>query len=114
MIKEAIGFGNTIDEAREDAILKLGAAEDADVQFDVITFPKKKTLGLFGGRKAEVKAFIELPDIKPKHEKKKNDKANKPVEKAKTINTIGIISVSLKVRQKHLKKAMPLKNTVRL
>ena len=83
MIKEAIGFGNTIDEAREDAILKLGAAEDADVQFDVITFPKKKTLGLFGGRKAEVKAFIELPDIKPKHEKKKNDKANKPVEKAK-------------------------------
>ena len=83
MIKEAIGFGNTIDEAREDAILELGAAEDADVQFDVITFPKKKTLGLFGGRKAEVKAFIELPDIKPKHEKKKNDKANKPVEKAK-------------------------------
>ena len=83
MIKEAIGFGNTIDEAREDAILKLAAAEDADVQFEVITFPKKKTLGLFGGRKAEVKAFIELPDIKPKHEKKKNDKINKPAEKAK-------------------------------
>lgn len=79
MIKEAIGTGLTIDEAREDAALKLGAAEDADVQFEVITFPKKKTLGLFGGCKAEVKAFIELPDEKPK---KKNDKkANKPVEK---------------------------------
>ena len=79
MIKEAIGTGLTIDEAREDAALKLGAAVDADVQFEVITFPKKKTLGLFGGCKAEVKAFIELPDEKPK---KKNDKkANKPVEK---------------------------------
>ncbi len=79
MIKEAIGTGLTIDEAREDAALKLGAAEDADVQFEVITFPKKKTLGLFGGCKAEVKAFIELPDEKPK--KKHDKKANKPVEK---------------------------------
>ncbi len=80
MIKEAIGFGDTIDEAREDAALKLAAAEDADVQFEVVTFPKKKTLGLFGGCKAEVKAFIELPDIKPKHEKKKSEKskAGKP------------------------------------
>lgn len=79
MIREAIGTGLTIDEAREDAILKLGAAEDADVQFEVITFPKKKTLGLFGGCKAEVKAFIELPDEKPK---KKDKKASKPpVEK---------------------------------
>lgn len=79
MIKEAIGTGLTIDEAREDATLKLGAAADADVQFEVITFPKKKTLGLFGGCKAEVKAFIELPDEKPK--KKQDKKANKPAEK---------------------------------
>ena len=86
MIKEAMGFGDTIDEAREDAALKLGAAEDADVQFEVVTFPKKKTLGLFGGSKAEVRAFVELPDIKPKKEKKKAEKvkANKPApEKSK-------------------------------
>ena len=75
MIKEAIGTGLTIDEARENAALKLGASDDADVQFEVITFPKKKTLGLFGGAKAEVKAFIELPDEKPK---KKNDKKANP------------------------------------
>ena len=74
MIKEAIGTGLTIDEAREDAALKLGAADDADVQFEVITFPKKKTLGLFGGCKAEVKAFIELPDEKPKKKQDKNGK----------------------------------------
>ena len=79
MIREAIGTGLTIDEAREAAALKLGAAEDADVQFEVITFPKKKTLGLFGGCKAEVKAFVELPDEKPK--KKSDKKANKPAEK---------------------------------
>ncbi len=80
MIKEAIGMGDTIDQAREDALLKLDAAEDADIQFEVVAFPKKKTLGLFGGNKAEVKAFVELPDIKPKNEKKKADKskANKP------------------------------------
>ncbi|MBO5210978.1 MAG: KH domain-containing protein [Clostridia bacterium] len=79
MIKEAIGTGLTIDEARENAALKLGVGEDADVQFEVVTFPKKKTLGLFGGCKAEVKAFIELPDEKPK--KKQEKKANKPIEK---------------------------------
>ena len=70
MIKEAIGTGLTIDEARENAALKLGVGEDADVQFEVVTFPKKKTLGLFGGCKAEVKAFIEVADPRPKKEKK--------------------------------------------
>ena len=33
MIKEAIGFGQSIDEAKEDAIKKLGASELDDVQF---------------------------------------------------------------------------------
>lgn len=76
MIKEARGFGSTIDEAREDAIEKLGAAADADLQFEVVTFPKKKTLGLFGGCKAEVRVFVELPDEKPKA-KKTSKKAEK-------------------------------------
>ncbi len=54
MIKEARGFGLSVDEAKENAILNLNASEDADIQFEVITMPKKKTLGLFGGCKAEV------------------------------------------------------------
>ena len=78
MIKEAIGFGLTIEEAKENAILNLNASEDADIQFEVIAMPKKKTLGLFGGAKAEVKAFIELPDEKPQKQPKK-----KPAPKAK-------------------------------
>lgn len=86
MIKEARGFGNTIDEAKEKAIADLHASENDDIQFEVISTPKKKTLGLFGGRQAEVRVFIEIPDEKPKPQKKAAPKAqkkeNKPVKAA--------------------------------
>lgn len=79
MIKEAIGFGSTVDEAKEDAILKLGAKIEEDVQFEIISLPKKKVLGMFGGAQAEVKAYVERPD-KPT---KKNSKPNKKSESKK-------------------------------
>ena len=75
MIKEAIGFGATVDEAKEDAILKLGAKIEEDVQIEIISLPKKKVLGIFGGAQAEVKAYVERPD-------KPSKKANKPAKKA--------------------------------
>ena len=78
MIKEAIGFGSTVDEAKEDAILRLGAKIEEDVQFEIISLPKKKVLGLFGGAQAEVKAYVERPD-KPG---KKNNKPAKKTENA--------------------------------
>lgn len=88
MIKEAIGFGNTIDEAKENAIAELNASDEADIQFDVVATPKKKTLGLFGGRQAQVRVYIELPDEKPKAAKKQASKPakkeNKPTPKAET------------------------------
>ena len=74
MIKEARGFGSTIDEAKENAVAELNAAYDADIQFEIIDFPKKKTLGLFGGKKAQVRVFVELPDEKPKAQKKQRKK----------------------------------------
>lgn len=74
MIKEAIGFGATVDEAKEDAILKLGAKIEEDVQIEIISLPKKKVLGIFGGARAEVKAYVERPD-------KPNKKNNKPAKK---------------------------------
>ena len=90
MIKEATGYGSTIEEARENAVAALNAAPDADIQFDVVATPKKKTMGLFGGRKAEVRVFIELPDEKPKKVKKNDKKAEakkpakaKPMEEKK-------------------------------
>jgi len=83
LIKEAIGVGETIEEAKENAIAQLNAKVDDDIQFDVLATPKKKVLGLFGGAKAEVKAFIELPDEKPKkNNKKQNTKSDKNPQKA--------------------------------
>ncbi len=90
MIKEAIGYGESIEEAKEAALSELGAKIDDDVQFDVITMPKPKVLGLFGGAKAEVKAFIEVPDkkqdkkrpAKAKNNKKEKNEAKKSAHKA--------------------------------
>ncbi len=62
MIKEAIGMGASIDEAKEAALKALEAPEDADVKFDVIEMPKAKLLGLFGGSQAKVKASYEFED----------------------------------------------------
>lgn len=85
MIKEAIGFGATVDEAKEDAILRLGAKIEEDVQFEIISLPKKKVLGIFGGSQAEVKAYVERPDkpVKKNNKPSKND-APKAENKAKS------------------------------
>ena len=88
MIKEARGFGATLEEAKENAVKELNASEFDDIQFEIISMPKKKVLGLFGGSKAEVKAFVEVPDKKKSGKKpapkkdKKEDKAEKPQVKA--------------------------------
>ncbi len=80
MINEAKGFGATIEEAMENARANLGASELDDIQFEVVATPKKKVLGMFGGSKAEVRAFIELPDKKTKSGKKANQKANQKAQ----------------------------------
>ena len=83
MVKEAIGFGNTIDEAKENAIAKLNVSELEDIQIDLIAMPKKKVLGLFGGSKAQVRAYIEVADKKPKvNNKKTQPKKEKPQKEA--------------------------------
>ncbi len=89
MIKEATGFGNTIDEAKEAAVLNLGASIDDDIQFEIVTMPKKKVLGMFGGAQAEVRVFIETPDRKPPRDKKNNknkgERSAKKAEKAPVV-----------------------------
>ncbi len=93
MKKEAKGYGLTIEEACEDAksnlILSLaGTKFDEDlIEIDVIAMPKKKALGLFGGAKAEVVAFIELPDEKPKREKAEKKTAPKTEKQPKRENS---------------------------
>ena len=79
MIKEAIGTGNSVDEARAAAMLELGVTDFDDFSVEVLQTPVKKILGLFGGNPAKVKVSIEVPDPKP--EKKPNNKNNKKNDK---------------------------------
>lgn len=86
IIKETTGVGSTVEAAREDAVAKLGAGLDEDIQFEVLAFPKKKVLGLFGGADAKVRAYIEGPDApaakeKPSRSENGRNKNNKSVEK---------------------------------
>lgn len=81
MIKEAIGVAATIEEARKMAIENLNAPVEADVKVEIVTFPKKKVLGLFGGADAQVKASYDdgkeekkEPKAQPKKEEKKEPK----------------------------------------
>ena len=81
MIKEAIGTGNTVDEAKAAAMLELGVTDFDDFSVEVVQTPTKKILGLFGGNPAKVKVSIEVADPKP--EKKQNNKKldKKPAKK---------------------------------
>lgn len=83
MIKEAIGVGETLEEATERAKAELNASYEDEVQFEVLTYPKKKTLGLFGGSPAKVRVFIEVPDPKPAKGKKPDRKKERPAKKEK-------------------------------
>lgn len=94
MIKEAIGTGASIEEARLQAVERLQATENDDIQFEVLSTPKKKVMGLFGGVAAQVRAFVEYPDPveKPKvktvtketAKPEKSKKSTKTVEKQTT------------------------------
>ena len=81
-VQEMVDSGKlTVDEAKEDAVLKLGAKLEEDVQIEIISLPKKKVLGIFGGAQAEVRAYVERPD---KPAKKNNKSAKKVDDTAKT------------------------------
>ena len=79
MIKEAIGTGNTVDEAKAAAMVELGISDFDEFTVEVIETPTKKILCLFGGNPAKVKVSVNVPDPKP--EKKEPKKENKKVEK---------------------------------
>ncbi len=77
MIHEAKGQGTTIEEAIANAKAALNAPAGADVHSEVITYPQKKVLGLFGGKKAEARAFYETADKAPE----KKAEAVRPAKK---------------------------------
>lgn len=93
MIKEAIGIAATIDEARKIATQNLNAPIDADVKVEIVSMPKKKVLGLFGGADAKVKAFYDdgveepkkAPEKKQESKKEAPKKENKPAPKKEEV-----------------------------
>ena len=86
-MREAVSTGASVEEAKEKAIEMLGDIGDADVEFEIIDLPEKKVLGLFGGKEAKVRVFVEsldndLPKEKAKPEKKAEKKVEKKAEKS--------------------------------
>lgn len=57
MTKEAIGIGETLETAKENALKELGVEE---AEFEILQMPEKKKFGLFGGSPAKVRAYIEI------------------------------------------------------
>ena len=81
-MREAISTGASVEEAKEKAIEMLGDIGDADVEFEIIDLPEKKVLGLFGGKDAKVRVFVEsLDNDMPKANEKTEKKAEKKAEK---------------------------------
>ena len=81
MIKEAIGTGTTVDEAKAAAMLELGLSDFDEFTVEVVQTPTKKILGLFGGNPAKVKVSVNIPDPKPEKKQNKNNKPEKKQEK---------------------------------
>lgn len=64
MIKEAVAQGATVEEAFNRACAELGV-DPTEATCEVLELPVKKTFGLFGGKPAKARAYIEIPDPEP-------------------------------------------------
>lgn len=81
MIKEEIGTGATVEEAKASALLKLGISEYDEFTVEVLQNPTKKILGLFGGSPAKVKVSAQIPEKKQDNKnKQENRKPQKKVQ----------------------------------
>ncbi len=119
MNKEYTASGATIEEAQENALRELGLTEEDNVMFEVIDVPVKKTLGLFGGSPARVRAYTEEDEPTPapakspakkfeKADKKANNdvlKSEKKVEKSERTEKIERAEKSERPERKEKKKS---------
>ena len=70
MIKEVTASGKTLIEAQETARAALGAGPLDDVKYEVLHYGSKGIFGIIGVKPAKVRAYIELPDVQEKREKR--------------------------------------------
>lgn len=108
MIIEKIGEGETIEEARENARALLNAPEYADIKFDIICAPTKKILGLFGGKKAQVKASYEKEEKKKKQPAKVKAKKTEKKPAKKIVKEENIKIPTPKTDKKEEKQREPV------
>ncbi len=112
MIKEAIGTGNTVDEAKAAAMLELGISDFDDFNVEVLQTPTKKILGLFGGNPAKVKVSIEVADPKPeKKQKQNNNKKNDKKPEKKVENKPQVKKETVEAPKKEKTPELPLNET---
>ena len=89
MIKEIIATGKDIIEAKENARAALGAGPLDDVNFEVLHAGSKGIFGIIGTKPAQVKAYIEIPDVqerRQRHKEKKHFDAPRAEEKQNAKN----------------------------
>lgn len=86
MIHEATATGATVEEALSNARAALNAPTLADVHTEIVAYPTKKVLGIFGGSPAKARAYYETPDA-PEKKEKKADKAPKAAKTEKPAAT---------------------------
>ena len=82
MLREAICEGSDVEEALEKAKAALGVSDTDDYDFEVVQREEKKKFGLFGGKPAKVRVFINEVE-KPVEQPVKVEKparAEKPVK----------------------------------
>lgn len=59
MLKEAVKEATTLEEAKLAAAQEIGVDVE-QAKFEILQMPQKKTLGLFGGCPARVRAYVEV------------------------------------------------------
>ena len=81
MIKEVTATGKDIIEAQENARAALGADVLDDVKFEILHAGSKGIFGIIGVKPAQVRAYIELPDVKEKRrERPKKERREESAE----------------------------------
>jgi spoIIIJ-associated protein len=92
MIKEIIAAGKDVLEAKENARVALGAGPLDDVNFEIVHAGSRGIFGIIGVKPAQVKAWIELPDVQEKKHRaprnERNDKNETKPEGEKTSENV--------------------------
>ncbi len=107
MIIEKTATAATIEEAIAAAKAALNAPFDAEIKYDIIQMPQKKTLGLFGGKDAEVRVYYEIPD---EPAPAKAGKAEKPAAPEKPAEKPAPAPENTETKEEKPAKAAPAKN----